>query len=206
MKCDVLTLDNKKAGSIDLADGVFGSEIRKDIISRMVNWQLAKRRSGNHKTKNVSEIQGTTAKPWNQKGTGRARAGTVRATQFRGGSTVFGPIVRGHGHKLPRKVRQLAMRSALSSKQADGKLIILDDATLGAPKTKDLAAKLSALGWSNVLIVAGANVDRNLARAAANIANVDVLPQQGVNVYDIVRRETLVLTKAAAEHLQERLS
>lgn len=206
MKCDVLTLDNKKAGSIDLADGVFGSEVRKDIISRMVNWQLAKRRSGNHKTKNVSEIQGTTAKPWNQKGTGRARAGTVRATQFRGGSTVFGPIVRGHGHKLPRKVRQLAMRSALSSKQADGKLIILDDATLGAPKTKDLAAKLSALGWSNVLIVAGANVDRNLARAAANIANVDVLPQQGVNVYDIVRRETLVLTKAAAEHLQERLS
>ncbi|MEE2996951.1 MAG: 50S ribosomal protein L4 [Pseudomonadota bacterium] len=206
MKCDVLTLDNKKAGSIDLADGVFGSEVRKDIISRMVNWQLAKRRSGNHKTKNVSEIQGTTAKPWNQKGTGRARAGTVRATQFRGGSTVFGPIVRGHGHKLPRKVRQLAMRSALSSKQADGKLIILDDATLDAPKTKDLATKLSALGWSNVLIVAGANVDRNLARAAANIANVDVLPQQGVNVYDIVRRETLVLTKAAAEHLQERLS
>ena len=151
MKCDVLTLDNKKAGSIDLADGVFGSEVRKDIISRMVNWQLARRRSGNHKTKNVSEIQGTTAKPWNQKGTGRARAGTVRATQFRGGSTVFGPIVRDHGHKLPRKVRQMAMRSALSSKQADGKLIILEEATLDAPKTKDLAAKLSALGWSNVL-------------------------------------------------------
>lgn len=206
MKCDVLTLDNKKAGSIDLADGVFGSEVRKDIISRMVNWQLARRRSGNHKTKNVSEIQGTTAKPWNQKGTGRARAGTVRATQFRGGSTVFGPIVRDHGHKLPRKVRQMAMRSALSSKQADGKLIILEEATLDAPKTKDLAAKLSALGWSNVLIVTGAEVDGNLARAAANIANVDVLPQQGANVYDIIRRDTLVLTKGAAEHLQERLS
>ena len=206
MKCDVLTLDNKKAGSVDLADGVFGSEVRKDIISRMVNWQLARRRSGNHKTKNVSEIKGTTAKPWNQKGTGRARAGTVRATQFRGGSTVFGPIVRDHSHKLPRKVRQMAMRSALSSKQADGKLIILEEATLDAPKTKDLAAKLSALGWSNVLIVTGAEVDGNLARAAANIANVDVLPQQGANVYDIIRRDTLVLTKGAAEHLQERLS
>ena len=206
MKCDVLTLDNKKAGSIDLADGVFGSEVRKDIISRMVNWQLAKRRSGNHKTKNVSEIQGTTAKPWNQKGTGRARAGTVRATQFRGGSTVFGPIVRDHSYKLPRKVRQMAMRSALSSKQADGKLIILEDAMLDAPKTKDFASKLSALGWSNVLIVTGAEVDGNLARAAANIANVDVLPQQGANVYDIIRRDTLVLTKDAAKHLQERLS
>jgi len=206
MKCDVLTLDNKKAGSIDLADGVFGSEVRKDVILRMVNWQLARRRSGNHKTKNVSEIQGTTAKPWNQKGTGRARAGTVRATQFRGGSTVFGPIVRDHSHKLPRKVRQMAMRSALSSKQADGKLIILEEATLDAPKTKELAAKLSALGWSNVLIVTGEEVDGNLARAAANIANVDVLPQQGANVYDIIRRDTLVLTKDAAAHLQERLS
>ena len=206
MKCDVLTLDNKKAGSIDLADGVFGSEVRKDIISRMVNWQLAKRRSGNHKTKNVSEIQGTTAKPWNQKGTGRARAGTVRATQFRGGSTVFGPVVRNHSHKLPKKVRQMAMRSALSSKQADGKLIILEDATLDAPKTKDLAEKLAALGWTNALIVTGAEVDGNFARAAANIVNVDVLPQQGANVYDIIRRDTLVLTKDAAAHLQERLS
>ena len=206
MKCDVLTLDNKKAGSMDLADGVFGSEVRKDIISRMVIWQLAKRRSGNHKTKNVSEIQGTTAKPWNQKGTGRARAGTVRATQFRGGSTVFGPVVRNHSHKLPKKMRQMAMRSALSSKQADGKLIILEDATLDAPKTKDLAEKLAALGWTNALIVTGAEVDGNFARAAANIANVDVLPQQGANVYDIIRRDTLVLTKDAAAHLQERLS
>ncbi|MEC7463335.1 MAG: 50S ribosomal protein L4 [Pseudomonadota bacterium] len=206
MKCDVLTLENKKVGSIDLADGVFGSEVRKDIISRMVNWQLAKRRSGNHKTKNVSEIRGTTAKPWNQKGTGRARAGTVRSTQFRGGATVFGPVVRDHGHKLPRKVRRMALRSALSSKQAEGKLKILDVAKLDKPKTKDLAAKLSVLGWSNVLIVAGAEVDGNLALAAANIANVDVLPQQGVNVYDIIRREILVLTKDAAAHLQERLS
>jgi len=206
MKCDILTLDNKKAGSIDLADGVFGAEVRKDIIARMVNWQLAKRRAGTHKTKTVSEISGTTAKPWRQKGTGRARQGSLRSVQFRGGAVSHGPIVREHGHKLPKKVRKLAMRSALSSKQADGKLIVLDSATLDAPKTKDLAAKLSALGWSNALIITGAEVDANLARAAANIANLDVLPQQGANVYDIIRRDTLVLTKDAVEHLQERLS
>ena len=206
MKCDVLTLDNKKAGSIDLADGVFGAEVRKDIISRMVNYQLAKRRGGNHKTKTVSEIRGTTAKPWRQKGTGRARAGTLRAAQFRGGSTIFGPVVRDHAHKLPKKVRKLALRCALSSKQAAGKLIILDNATLEGPKTKDLSNKLAILGWSNVLIVTGAEVDGNLARAAANLINVDVLPQQGANVYDILRRDVLVLTKDAAAHLQERLS
>jgi large subunit ribosomal protein L4 len=206
MKCDVITLDNKKAGSVNLAEGVFGAEVRKDLIARMVNYQLAKRRSGNHKTRTVSEIRGTTAKPWNQKGTGRARAGSLRSAQFRGGATIFGPVVRDHSHKLPKKVRKAAMRSALSSKQADGKLIILEEASLDAPKTGDLASKLSALGWSNVLIVAGAEVDANLARAAANIANVDVLPQQGANVYDILRRDTLVLTRDAAAHLQERLS
>tara|TARA_R110000787_G_scaffold32913_5_gene86722 strand:+ start:264 stop:884 length:621 start_codon:yes stop_codon:yes gene_type:complete len=206
MKCDILTLDNKKAGSIDLSDGVFGAEVRKDIIARMVNYQLAKRRSGNHKTKNVSEISGTTAKPWRQKGSGRARAGTMRAVQFRGGAVSMGPVVRDHAHKLPKKVRAMAMRSILSSKQAEGKLIVIDSAVLDAPKTKDLQTKLAALGWSNVLIVTGAEVDGNFARAAANIANVDVLPQQGANVYDIVRRDTLVLTKEAAEHLQERLS
>lgn len=206
MKCDVVTLDNKKAGSVNLAEGVFGAEVRKDLIARMVNYQLAKRRSGNHKTRTVSEIRGTTAKPWNQKGTGRARAGSLRSAQFRGGATIFGPVVRDHSHKLPKKVRKAAMRSALSSKQADGKLIILEEASLDAPKTGDLASKLSALGWSNVLIVAGAEVDANLARAAANIANVDVLPQQGANVYDILRRDTLVLTRDAAAHLQERLS
>lgn len=206
MKCDILTLENKKAGSIDLAEAVFGTDVRKDILARMVNWQRAKRRAGTHKTKTVSEISGTTAKPWRQKGTGRARAGTVRAAQFRGGATIFGPVVRDHGHKLPKKVRRLAMRSALSSKLADGKLAILEEAALSEPKTKDLSAKLDALGWSNVLIVTGAEVDANLARAAANLAHVDVLPQQGANVYDILRRDTLVLTKEAAEHLQERLS
>ncbi|MEC7489158.1 MAG: 50S ribosomal protein L4 [Pseudomonadota bacterium] len=206
MKCEVLTLDNKKVGSIELADGIFGAEVRKDIIARVVNWQLAKRRGGNHKTKTVSEIRGTTAKPWRQKGTGRARAGTVRAAQFRGGATIFGPTVRDHGYRLPKKVRKMAMRSALSSKQADGQLIVLDEASLENPKTKDLASKLSTNGWRNVLIVTGTEVDDNLARAAANIPHVDVLPQQGANVYDILLRDTLVLTKDAVERLQERLS
>ena len=206
MKCEIVTLENKKVGQIDLSDGVFGAVVRKDIISRAVNWQLAKRRSGNHKTKTVSEIRGTTAKPWRQKGTGRARAGTVRATQFRGGATKFGPHVRDHSHRLPRKVRQMALRSALSSKQKTGKLIILDEATLNTSKTKDFASILATHGWSNALIVTGAEVDSNLARAAANIAQVDVLPQQGANVYDILLRDLLLLTKDAAEHLQERLS
>ena len=206
MKCEIVTLDNKMVGHIDLSDGVFGAEVRKDIISRAVNWQLAKRRSGNHKTKTVSEIRGTTAKPWRQKGTGRARAGTVRATQFRGGATKFGPHVRDHSHRLPRKVRQMALRSALSSKQKKGKLIILDEAILNTPKTKTFAAILATHGWSNALIVTGAEVDSNLARAAANIAQIDVLPQQGANVYDILLRDLLLLTKDAAEHLQERLS
>ncbi len=206
MKLDVITLDNGAAGSVELSETVFGAEVRHDIVHRMVNWQLAKRRSGNHKTKNVSEIRGSTAKPWRQKGTGRARAGTTRATQFRGGATVFGPVVRDHAHRLPRKVRRLAMRSALSDKQAGGRLAILDDAALEAPKTRELAARLATLGWSNVLIVTGPEVDANLARAAANLPNVDVLPQQGANVYDIMRRDMLVLTRAAAEHLQERLS
>ena len=206
MKLKVINLDNKDVGEIDLDDSIFAAPVRKDLLARMVNYQLAKRRQGTHKTKTRGEINGSTARPWRQKGTGRARAGTLRAAQFRGGATIFGPVVRDHSHKLPKKVRKLALRSALSSKQAAGKLIILEDAPLDGGKTKDLSAKLSALGWSNVLIVTGAEVDDNLARAAANIMNVDVLPQQGANVYDIIRRDVLVLTRSAAEHLQERLS
>lgn len=206
MKLDVVTLDNGKAGSVELAEAVFGVEVRRDILQRMVNWQLARRRAGTHKTKNLGEIRGSTAKPWRQKGMGRARAGSLRATQFRGGATVFGPVVRDHSHKLPRKVRRQAMRCALSDKRAEGRLAVLDSASLGAPKTRELAARLADLGWSNVLIVTGAEVDVNLARAAANLPNVDILPQQGANVYDILRRDMLVLTKGAVEHLQERLS
>jgi large subunit ribosomal protein L4 len=195
MKCDVVTLENKGAGSVDLDDAVFGADVRADIIARVVNWQLAKRRSGNHKTKTISEISGSTRKPWNQKGTGRARAGSMRATQMVGGQTVFGPVVRSHAFRLNKKVRKLGLRAALSSKQADGKLIV----------TKVLAAQLSALGLSSALIVAGPEVDANFKRAIANIPRVDVMPQQGANVYDILRRDTLVLTKDAIEHLVERL-
>jgi len=205
MKCDVITLANKKSGSVDLDEAVFGLVVRQDILSRMVNYQLAKRRSGNHKTKTISEIRGTTAKPWNQKGTGRARAGSLRATQFRGGQTVFGPVVRSHGFSLNKKVRKLALKTALSSKQAAGKLIVLDDAKFKEAKTKGLSEQLSALGLKSALIVSGPKVDINFAKAAANIPMIDVLPQQGANVYDILRRDTLVLTKDAITHLVERL-
>lgn len=206
MKFDVLTLDNESAGSVELADAVFGADVRTDLVARAVRWQLAKRRAGTHKVKTVSEVRGTTAKPYRQKGTGRARAGSTRATQFRGGGVSFGPVVRDHGHKLPKKVRRLALLSALSGKRADDRLAILDSAALPEAKTRDLAEKLAALGWRNALIVTGPEVDANFARAAANLPGIDVMPQQGVNVYDILRRNMLVLTKDAAAYLQERLS
>ncbi len=206
MKCDVVTIENKKAGSIDLADAVFAVPVRRDILARMVNWQRAKRRAGTHKTKVVSEIRGTTAKPFRQKGTGRARQGSVRSPQMRGGAVIFGPRVRDHAHDLPKKVRRLALRCALSSKRADGKLVVLDEAKVAESKTAALAGRLDKLGWSDVLIIAGAEIDGNFARAAANIPRVDVLPQQGANVYDILRCDTLVLTKDAVKHLEERLA
>jgi len=184
---------------------VFGTAVRPDILARAVKWQLAKRRAGTHKTKTIGEISGTTAKPWRQKGTGRARQGSRRATQWRGGQTVFGPVVRSHEFRLNKKVRKLAMRCALSSKQAEGKLIVLDDATLAEPRTKTLAAQLATLGIESALIVSGAEIDANFKRAAANLPKIDVLPQQGANVYDILRRDTLVLTKDAVSHLVERL-
>ena len=206
MKFEVFTLDNETAGSVDLADAVFCADVRSDLVARTVRWQLAKRRAGTHKAKTISEVRGSTAKPYRQKGTGRARVGSTRATQFRGGGVSFGPVVRDHGHKLPKKVRRLALRSALSGKRADDRLAILDSAALPEAKTRELADKLAVLGWRNVLIVTGAEVDANFARAAANLPGVDVMPQQGVNVYDIVRRNMLILTKDAAAYLQERLS
>ncbi len=205
MKCSIIDLDNKNVGSIDLADRVFGVPVRADILSRMVNWQLAKRRAGTHKTKGISEVRGTTAKPFRQKGTGRARQGSLRAPHYRGGAVVFGPVVRSHAQKLPKKVRRLALRLALSSKQADGKLVVLDAARLKDAKTKVLAERLDKLGWSSVLIVDGSEIDANLSRAAANLPNVDVLPSRGANVYDILRRDTLVLTKDAVQQLEARL-
>lgn len=205
MKCDVISLDNKTAGSIDLDEAIFGADVRIDLMARTVNWQLAKRRSGSHKVKGRSEVAATNAKPFNQKGTGRARQGTSVAPQMRGGGVVFGPHVRDHGHDVPKKVRKAALRSALSSKQAEGKLVIVDAASLKDGKTKELIAKVSKLGWASALVIDGESVDVNFSRAARNIIGLDVLPSQGANVYDILRRDTLVLTKDGVEKLVERL-
>ncbi|WP_225767070.1 50S ribosomal protein L4 [Inquilinus sp. Marseille-Q2685] len=205
MKIAVKTFDNTSAGEIDLDDSVFGLEVRTDLLFRMVNWQLAKRRSGNHKTKGISEISGTTKKPYKQKGTGHARQGSMRSPQFRGGARIFGPVVRSHAHDLPKKVRKLALRHALSSKAAEGKLVVVDAVVADSHKTKGLAAKLSALGLDSALILAGEQIDTNFALAARNLPFIDVLPSQGANVYDILRRDTLVLSRQAVEQLEARL-
>jgi large subunit ribosomal protein L4 len=205
MKCPVTTLDNKKAGEIELDDSVFGLPARKDILARVVNWQLAKRRAGTHKVKTRGEVSGSTRKLFSQKGTGNARMGSARTTQRRGGGTVFGPVVRDHGFDLTKKVRKLGLKTALSAKAAEGKLIVVDMAAMKQPKTSDLAKQFAALGWSSVLIIDGAQVDDGFARAARNLPLVDVLPQQGANVYDILRRDTLVLTRGAVEALEARL-
>jgi len=205
MKCDVVSLANKKSGAIDLDDAVFGLEVRRDILTRAVNWQLAKGRSGNHKTKQRSEVSGTKSKPFRQKGTGRARQGTARAPQMRGGGTAFGPHLRDHSIKLPKKVRKLALKTALSAKQAEGKLVVLDAAKPKSPKTGELAKQIAAFDWGRALVIDGKEVDDNFARAARNIVGVDVLPSHGANVYDILQRDTLVLTKDAVEQLVERL-
>ncbi|MCZ6604633.1 MAG: 50S ribosomal protein L4 [Alphaproteobacteria bacterium] len=205
MKCKVVNLDNKAAGEIDLDDAIFGVDVRADLLARMVKYQLAKRRQGTHKTKTVGEIAGSTAKPFRQKGTGRARQGSRYSAQQRGGQTTFGPTPRDHSIKLPKKVRAAAMKSALSAKQKDGKLIVLEDEKIKEAKTAGLAQNISKLGLSSALIVGGQELDRNFVLAAANIPHIDVLPAQGANVYDILRRDSLVLTRQAVESLQERL-
>jgi large subunit ribosomal protein L4 len=205
MKTQVISLENKKVGDIDLDDAIFGAPVRKDIIARMVNWQLAKRRAGTHKVKGRSEVSATKAKPFNQKGSGRARQGTRVAPQMRGGGVVFGPAVRTHNIKLPKKVRQLALKSALSEKQADGNLIVIDKLELKSGKTKDLNQKFATLGWGSALVIDGADIDVGFARAASNVIGLDFLPSMGANVYDILRRDKLVLTKDAVEKLVERL-
>lgn len=205
MKLDVVSFENKPAGSIEVDDAVFGAPARADILARVVHWQLAKRRAGTHKTKGISDVQGTTKKPFAQKGGGRARQGSLRSPQFRGGAVIFGPVVRDHGYSLPKKVRRLALRTALSTKQAEGKLVIIDEAKVAGAKTSALAKNLRNFGWSSVLIVDGAEPNGDLVRAAANIPHVDVLPSQGANVYDILRRDVLVLTKSAVEQLEARL-
>jgi large subunit ribosomal protein L4 len=205
MKLTMRNLDNQEVGDIELSDEVFGLPVRRDILARVVNWQLAKRRAGTHKTKGISDISGTTKKPYKQKGTGRARQGSLRSPQFRGGAVIFGPVVRSHEFDLQKKVRKLGLKTALSAKQAEGKLIVIDEAKLGEAKTKALRARFDALGWESVLIIDGPAVDEGFARAARNLPKVDVLPQLGANVYDILRRDTLVLTRDAVQSLEARL-
>ncbi len=205
MKIAVKTLDNGTAGEIDLPEEIFGLPARPDILARMVRYQLAKRRAGTHDTKEIGEVSGRGQRPWAQKGSGRARQGSTRSPQWRHGAIIFGPTPRSHAHDLPKKVRKLALKSALSAKQAEGKIIVLDTTKLAQPKTKDLAQRFKKLGIESALFVDGTTVDENFAKAARNIPHIDVLPQQGANVYDILRRDTLVLTREAVAALQERL-
>ncbi len=205
MQVAIRTLENAEAGTADLPDEIFAVEPRDDIMARVVHWQLAKRRAGTHKVKGLSEVRGTTKKPYRQKGTGNARQGSLRAPQFRTGGVVHGPVVRSHAYSLNKKVRRLGLISALSQKQADGKLVVLEAASgEEVAKTKELARKLKVLGWTSVLIVDG-TVDEEFLRVSRNIPGIDVLPTIGVNVYDILRHEVLAITMAGVEELTQRL-
>jgi large subunit ribosomal protein L4 len=194
----------KEAGSVTLPEGIFGLEPRTDLIHRCVVWQLAKRRAGTHKVKNRAEIHRTGKKMHAQKGTGGARHGSARVPQFRGGGRAFGPVVRSHEVGLPKKVRVLALKHALSAKAKDGGIVVLEKASIKDGKTRQLASHFEKHGWSSALIIDGAEIEQNFRAAARNIPNVDVLPIQGINVYDIMRRGTLVLTKAALDALEAR--
>ncbi|MBB3977983.1 large subunit ribosomal protein L4 [Rhizobium azooxidifex] len=204
MDLKVTTLDGKDAGKVSLSDAIFGLEPREDIIARVVRWQLAKKQQGTHKAKGRAEVSRTGAKMYKQKGTGRARHHSARAPQFRGGGKAHGPVVRSHEHDLPKKVRALGLRHALSAKLKAENVIIIDDLVAKEAKTKALAGSFASLGLTNALFIGGAELDSNFKLAAQNIPNVDVLPIQGINVYDILRRGKLVLTKAAVEALEER--
>ena len=205
MQIDIKTLDNGSAGSAELPDALFSAQPRRDIIARVIQWQLAKRRAGTHKAKGMGEVSGTTKKPYKQKGTGNARQGSLRSPQFRTGGRVHGPVVRSHAFDLPKKVRRLGLISALSLKQAEGKLVVLDSVAGGTGKTRDLVDKVKGLGWTSALVIDGA-VDAAFLRASANIVGLDVLPTVGANVYDIIRHDWLVVTTAGIEGLKERLA
>jgi large subunit ribosomal protein L4 len=204
MKLTIKTLEGADAGSVDLSDEIFGLEPRADILHRVVRWQLAKRRAGTHDVKNRAEIHRTGKKMYKQKGTGSARHSSARANLFRGGGRSFGPTPRSHEHDLPKKVRALGLKHALSTKVKAGSIVVLEKASTEAAKTKSLKAQFEKLGFKSVLIIDGAEVDKNFALAARNIPLVDVLPVQGINVYDIMRRNTLVLTRAAVDALEAR--
>ena len=204
MDVKITTLAGEDAGKVELSEAIFGLDPREDILQRVVRWQLARRQQGTHKAKGRSEIARTGAKMYKQKGTGRARHHSARAPQFRGGGKAHGPVVRSHEHDLPKKVRALGLKHALSAKARAESLIVVDELKLADAKTKALAANFATLGLSNALLIGGAELDANFARAANNIPGIDVLPIQGINVYDILRRGTLVLSKAAVEALEER--
>ena len=205
MELKITTLDGEEKGSVNLSDTIFGLEPRQDLIQRCVVWQLAKRRAGTHKVKGRAEIWRTGKKMYKQKGTGGARHGSQRANLFRGGGRSFGPVVRSHAIDLPKKVRVLALKHALSAKAKDGGIVVIEDAKLAATKTKLLKGHFEKLGVANALIIDGAEIDNGFRLATRNIPNIDVLPIQGINVYDILRRHTLVLTRAALDALEARL-
>ncbi len=204
MKIDITSLDGQTDGSIELDDTIFGLRPRQDLIARMIRYQLAKRRAGTHQTKGRAEIARTGKKLYKQKGTGSARHGSARVPQFRGGGRAFGPVTRSHAHDLPKKVRALALRHALSAKAADGDIIVWNSASIPDGKTKVLVERFEALGLKSALIIDGAAVEESFSLAARNIPMIDVLPIQGLNVYDILRRNKLVLTKAAVDALELR--
>ena len=206
MEIEIKTLDGEDAGKIMLSDEIYGLEPRADIIQRVVRWQLAKRRAGTHKVKGRAEIARTGKKMYKQKGSGGARHGSMRANLFRGGGRSHGPVVRSHEHDLPKKVRVLGLKHALSAKAGSGSIMVLENAAAASPKTQGVEAQLAKLGLANALIISGDVVDTNFGLAARNIPNVDVLPIQGINVYDILRRHTLVLTKAAVAALEARFA
>ncbi len=205
MKVDIKNLNNEVVGDIELNDSVFALPARSDILARVVRWQLAKRQQGTHATKTISQISGTTKKPFRQKGTGNARQGSLRSPQFRGGAVIFGPVPRSHAHDLPKKVRVLGLKTALSAKAAQGKLVIIDDLVIDSHKTKDVIQNIHVFG-SSLLFIDGIEVNENFSKALSNIPLVDLLPQQGANVYDILRRDVLVLSKSAVKSLEERLA
>lgn len=204
MELNVKTLEGKDAGKVSLSDEIFGLEPREDLIARMIRYQLAKKRQGTHKIKGRSEVSRTGTKMYKQKGTGRARHHSARAPQFRGGGKAHGPVVRSHAHDLPKKVRALALRHALSAKMKSEDVIIVDNLVAAEAKTKLLVGNFASLGLTNALVIGGAEIDSNFKLAASNIPHIDVLPVQGINVYDILRRGKLVLSKAAVEALEER--
>ncbi|TAY16597.1 50S ribosomal protein L4 [Rhizobium leguminosarum] len=204
MEFNVKTLEGKDAGKVSLSDAIFGLEPREDILARVIRWQLAKKQQGTHKAKGRAEVSRTGAKMYKQKGTGRARHHSARAPQFRGGGKAHGPVVRSHEHDLPKKVRALGLRHALSAKIKADDVVVIDNLVAAEAKTKSLASVFETLGLTNALFIGGAELDGNFKLAAQNIPNIDVLPIQGINVYDIVRRGKLVLSKAAVEALEER--